>query len=466
MAHSPRGTSRVSPRSLGPWRMTAAHVRAVALAAAGGFIAVIGRRPDLIVIIAPLAVAAVWGHLERPRIEARAEAALVETTLREGAATALVVKTAPDEPDEPDGAGARAPGDDRGRTIGPPLGDVDGVVTLARTAWEERSPESGVAWLGGVRRDRCTIGVRSLRWGTRPLGTPAVTLTSAWGAYRAGPVELPGMSTTTLPLPAIFEAGPPTPHPRGLVGLNRSARPGSGSEFNTIRHFQPGDRLRRIHWPVSLRTGQLHVTSTYADEDAHVFLLVDAFSDLGPREGIDGRPTSLDVTVRAAGAISEHFLRTGDRLTLRTVGASRVPTLGVGSGTRHLRRVLETLARITPASERRDDGSRAIRGVDPMSLALVLSPLIEPTMVELAHTLAARGMATVVVDTFPPHLTENPTDVYQALAWRIRLLSRESQVHGLVNRGIPVVPWRGPGSLDHVLRDIARRASAPRMVRR
>jgi uncharacterized protein (DUF58 family) len=272
--------------------------------------------------------------------------------------------------------------------------------------------------------------------------------------------------TTTLPLPAAFDAKAPTPHPRGIVGLNRAARPGTGAEFNTIRLFHPGDRLRRIHWPVSLRTGQLHVTSTYADEDAPVFLLVDAFSDLGPREGVDGHPSSLDVTVRAAGAIAEHFLRSGDRLMLRTVGAAHIPTLGVGAGTRHLRRVLETLAAISPATERRDDGRRAIRGVDPMALALVLTPLFEPTMVELAHTLSSRGMTTVVVDTFPPHLTEEPAGVHQGLAWRIRLLERETQVHGLVSRGIPVVPWRGPGSLDHVLRDIARRASAPRMVRR
>jgi uncharacterized protein (DUF58 family) len=298
------------------------------------------------------------------------------------------------------------------------------------------------------------------------VGTVSVTLTSPWGAYRAGPSDLPELTTTTLPLPAVFDAKAPTPHPRGLVGQNRSARPGTGSEFNTIRHFHPGDRLRRIHWPVSLRTGQLHVTSTYADEDAHVFLLVDGFSDLGPREGVDGRPTSLDVTVRAAGAIAEHFLRSGDRLTLRTVGAARVPTLGTGSGTRHLRRVLETLAAVSPGTERRDNGQRAIRGVDPMALALVLTPLIEPTMVELAHTLAARGMTTVVVDAFPPHLTDDPGDVHQALAWRVRLLERSTQVHSLVSRGIPVVPWRGPGSLDHVLRDIARRAAAPRMVRR
>jgi uncharacterized protein (DUF58 family) len=279
-------------------------------------------------------------------------------------------------------------------------------------------------------------------------------------------VGLPELTVTTLPVPAVFDSSAPAPHPRGVVGTNRSARPGTGREFSTIRQFQPGDRLRRIHWPVSLRTGSLHVTATYADEDAHVFLLVDAFSDLGPREGIGGRPTSLDVTVRAAGALADHFLRTGDRLTLRTVGAATMPAPRVGSGTNHLRRVLETLARIEPASERRDDGQRAIRGVDPLALALVLTPLIEPTMVELANTLASRGMTTVVIDTLPEHLTKSPDDPSSALAWRIRLLSRRAQVEALTGRGVPVVPWRGPGSLDRVLRDISHRATAPRMVHR
>ncbi|GAA6527191.1 DUF58 domain-containing protein [Intrasporangium sp. DVR] len=431
----PRTTSS---RSLGEWTATAAHTRAVILATAAAVAAVAGRRPDLLVISAPLVVAAVWGHLARPRHPVDAAVTLGSGTLREGDVADVTVRIRP---------AARA----------------EGIITLASTPWVERRPVSGIA---RVEDGLGAIALRTTRWGRRQIGTVSITLSSVWGAYRVGPTDVPDLATATLPVPAAFDAAAPTPHPRGLVGLNRSSRPGSGSEFNTIRQFHPGDRLRRIHWPVSLRTGALHVTSTYADEDAHVFLLVDAFSDLGPREGIDGRPTSLDVTVRAAGAISEHFLSSNDRLTLRTVGAANVPRLGVGSGTKHLRRVLETLASIAPASERRDDGERAIRGVDPNALCLVLSPLIVPTTVGLAHTLATRGMTTVVVDTFPDHLAEDPGNVYEALAWRIRLLSRQAQVHSLVARGVPVVPWHGPGSLDHVLRDIARRAAAPRMGRR
>ncbi|MEW1955192.1 DUF58 domain-containing protein [Terrabacter sp. NPDC080008] len=426
-------------RALGGWEPTAAHQRAIILAAAGAIAAVLGRRADLLVIITPLAVAAAWGQLARPRREVTGTARLGDTTLREGAVSGLHV------------------------TIEPALDDVHGVVTVAQAPWVDRKPSSGIVPLedGGA-----SLGLRSTRWGRRRVGTVSIALASTWGAFRAGPVDLPDLETATLPLPAAFDAKAPTPHPRGIVGLNRSSRPGSGSEFSSIRPFHPGDRLRRIHWPVSTRTGALHVTSTFTDEDAHVVLLVDCFSDVGPREGIDGRPTSLDVTVRAAGAISEHFLRSNDRLTLRTVGAAEVPTLGVGSGTNHLRRVLDTLAAISPATDRRDTGEFALRGMDPMALCLVLSPLIEPTMVGLAHRLAARGMTVVVVDTFPEHLVTDRTNVYQSLAWRIRLLSRDAEVHSLRLRGVPVVPWRGPGSLDLVLRDIARRASAPRVTRR
>jgi uncharacterized protein (DUF58 family) len=431
---------RTATRALGAWESTAAHQRAILLGAAGAVTAVVGRRPDLLVIVTPLLVAAVWGHVTRPRTDVTGTARLGDTTMREGSVTGLHVPPTPATP------------------------DVHGIVTGAGVPWRERKPSSGTA--APDDDGAATFGLRSTRWGRRRVGTVSIALSSAWGAFRVGPVDLPDLDSATLPVPASFDASAPTPHPRGIVGLNRSNRPGSGSEFNTIRQFHPGDRLRRIHWPVSMRTGTLHVTSTFTDEDAHVFLLVDCFSDLGPREGIDGRPTSLDVTVRAAGAISEHFLRSNDRLTLRTVGAAEVPTLGVGSGTNHLRRVLDTLAAIAPATERRDTGEHAIRGIDPKALCLVLSPLVEPTMVTLAHTLAARGMTVVVVDTFPEHLVQDPRSVHLALAWRIRLLSREGDVHNLRLRGVPVVPWRGPGSLDNVLRDIARRAAAPRMARR
>lgn len=437
---------RSSPIPLPPWRATAAHFRAVVLGTVGALCAVVLRRPDLLVLATPFLIVATWAWFTRPTRAATLEETMSHTSLREGEASRWAA------------------------TVQLPGGAEDVLVGLAPGSFLEFDPPLGTTAVpveeAVAGRVRAVVGFRTTRWGVHPFGPAVCSVSSAWGAYRSGPSTVGARTLTTLPYPAVFDPSAPMPHPEGLVGLSRSSRPGSGSEFNSLRPFQPGDRLRRIHWPVSLRTGTLHVSSTYGDEDSHVVLLVDAFSDLGPREGIDGRPTSLDLTVRAAGAMAEHYLAVGDRVSLRVVGASSVPRLPVGSGRSHLRRVLETLALIQPATERQDDGERATGGLGAGALVVVLSPLVDPSMIAIVARLGSRGLTTVVVDTMPDHLWAAGTDPYSALAWRVRRLTREHEVHQLTAAGIPVVPWRGPASLDQVLRDVSRRARAPRLVRR
>ena len=57
---------KAAERPLGAWESTAAHQRAIVLAAVGAIAAVLGRRADLLVIVAPLAVAAAWGLAVSP----------------------------------------------------------------------------------------------------------------------------------------------------------------------------------------------------------------------------------------------------------------------------------------------------------------------------------------------------------------------------------------------------------------
>lgn len=428
-------------RNLGTWTVTSAHVRAAALAALLLGAAVWARRPDLVVLGSPFLVVALWGQLTRPTSHPVAQASLTDRTLREGGSTHVRVTV--------DGVPA----------------DCDTTLTLSEAGWQQRTPVDGIEVRTGTHGPtEGTFEVRTLRWGAREIGTVAVAAASPWHAYRVGPVDLPRQRVVTLPLPATFDSSAPTPHPHGVVGQNRSLRRGTGAEFATIRPFAPGDRLRRIHWPSSLRAGVLHASTTYADEDAHIVLIVDALSDLGPREGVDGRPTSLDATVRAAGAIAEHFLSRGERLTVRTIGAADVPLLPTGTGTRHLRLVLENLAHIAPATDRHDDGERAIRHLDAHATCLVLTPLIDPTIVAVTSVLSARGLTTMVIDCFPEHLVSADAEQFAALAWRLRLLERDNEVALLRRHGVPVTPWRGSGSLDLMLRELTRHAARPRAV--
>jgi hypothetical protein len=46
------------------------------------------------------------------------------------------------------------------------------------------------------------------------------------------------------------------------------------------------------------------------------------------------------------------------------------------------------------------------------------------------------------------------------------MMERVRDVRFLEEVGVPVVAWRGPGTVDQVLRDLGRRAAAPRLVQR
>ncbi len=272
-----------------------------------------------------------------------------------------------------------------------------------------------------------------------------------------------------LPLTAPFDSRAEAPQPLGLVGAHRSRRVGSGTEFAGIRPFQPGDRLRRINWRVSLRTDALHVETARAEEDTGVLLVVDALADHGRSGGTDGSASSLDLTVRAAAAIAEHHARGGDRVALRVVGAGR-EQVGYGSGRRHLRRLLGTIAGLRLGEPRADESEALQFGATGGTVVVVLSPMLAESIGTATAALVRRGLPVLVIDTLPPDavrrgpaVVDGTDPVLADLAWRMRKVEREQVLGRLAALGCPVVAWRGPGTMDDVLRRLARRAQLPQV---
>lgn len=428
----------------GEWRPTHTLLRASLGSAVAVLAALLLGRPDAMVLVAPLAVHAVWAAVRRPRAAPQVRSTLLHASLREGEATVSRTR----------------------------LRDVEGaeqvVVGLAPHRWVAFDPPSGVVTTSMLEpRSEVTLDVTvgSLRWGPRAVGDGVVAATSRWAGYRFGPVSFPAFSLTTLPLPGRFDARAPVPHPIGVVGTNPARRPGQGSEFSSIRPFTVGDRLRRVNWRISARTGALHVTSTIAEEDSSVLLLVDSGVEVGSSEGLRGAATSLDVAVRAAGAVAEHYLHQGDRVGLRVLGSTRHNAVPTGAGRRHLRRVLETLARVVPGENFDLDPANMQFRVPAGAVVLVFSPMLSERAVSATTTLAHRGLTVVVVDCLPERV-DFPDDRLMQVAWRMRRLERENLLGRIARAGIPVVAWRGPGTLDEVLRRLGRRSAMPRLVRR
>jgi uncharacterized protein (DUF58 family) len=420
------------------WRPTAALVRSCLLALGGVTGGIVLGQEVLVVLAAPFVVLAAMGLAGRPSTAPRVSARLDHHRLHEGQGTT-----------------SRLEVDD--------LTGVEHVTRVAaRAAHVVTQPTYGAA---GTLVDAGlpTISSSPRRWGRRGVGAERVALVSAWAGWRWGPVDIPEHGLTVLPQTAPYDSRAEVPQPDGLVGRHRSRRLGSGTEFEGIRPFATGDRLKRVNWPVSLRTGELHVVTTRAEQDAGVWLVVDGLRDIGVSGGIDGAASSLDLTVRAAAALAEHHVRTGDRVGLLVVAADGA-RVRLGSGSRHLHRIHGTLARIrtearSVAPERLDLGAGA------GSVVYILSPMLFTPLVTATASLQRRGVTVVVIDTVGEALGGEGADrlALPTLAARMQKVERDDRLRRLAALGTPVVPWRGPGTLDTVLHQLARRGQVPKV---
>jgi uncharacterized protein (DUF58 family) len=288
-----------------------------------------------------------------------------------------------------------------------------------------------------------------------------VSASGAQGLFRFD-AAAQDMPVRILPLRERFHAIDAMPYAAGNLGAHRSRRPGDGTDLAGVRPFAAGDRLKRINWPVTLRTGQLHVTATVSDRDTSVMIVLDSSVDVTSRAEV---PTggSLDITVRAAAAIAEHYLQCGDRVGLLDHARPMRP-VRPAAGRSHLNRIVDTLLDVTPQPSSGDDSLPRVLGrISPRSTVMLLSPLIGAARPERAVAIAQAGHPVLVIDTLG---TEPPTDEprqWTDLAWRLQLLQRAADIERLGAHGIAVVTWRGAGSLDEVLVQLSRAANAPRV---
>ena len=168
----------------------------------------------------------------------------------------------------------------------------------------------------------------------------------------------------------------------------------SGFELHSVREYEEGESLRRVHWRSTARRGQLMVKELEDAPRDEIAVLLDA--DAGSVVG-----ESFDVQVRAAGSIVEAYVRRGRRAVL-VVNSERREVQQVHSPASDWRRALELLAAVeatgtTPAARLlgEDDGPVA-RALD----LTVVTTRIEPGLVDrlVQRSLARRNVSLVYVD--------------------------------------------------------------------
>jgi uncharacterized protein (DUF58 family) len=137
----------------------------------------------------------------------------------------------------------------------------------------------------------------------------------------------------------FFEGGAGPEHGRRLL-LRRPV----GFDLHSVRDYQQGESLRRVHWASTARRGSLMVKELEDSPRDEVAVLLD-----GDPAGVAGSPpdSSFDVAVRIAGSILRAQVRNGRRCVLLLNTADRETQI-VSSEGPEWQRALELLAAAEP----------------------------------------------------------------------------------------------------------------------
>jgi uncharacterized protein (DUF58 family) len=97
-------------------------------------------------------------------------------------------------------------------------------------------------------------------------------------------------------------------------------RRAAGFDFHSVREYEQGESLRRVHWPTSARRGQLMVKEL--EDTAHDGVVV--ILDCDPQCAVGAPPdSSFDAAVRVAGSLLQAHAARGRVATLVSTGRTR-----------------------------------------------------------------------------------------------------------------------------------------------
>jgi len=168
----------------------------------------------------------------------------------------------------------------------------------------------------------------------------------------------------------------------------------TGFELHSVREYERGESLRRVHWPSTARRGQLMVKELEDAPRDEIAVLLDADA-----KSVVGE--SFEVQVRAAGSILEAYARRGRRAVL-VVNSERREVQHVHSPASDWQRALELLAAVEPTGTSSvarllaEHEGPAARALDLVVVTARLESGVVDRLVQRA--LSRRNVSAVYVD--------------------------------------------------------------------
>jgi uncharacterized protein (DUF58 family) len=228
---------------------------------------------------------------------------------------------------------------------------------------------------------------------------------------------------------------------RALEGRRLLLRRTTGFDLHSVREYEQGESLRRVHWPSTAKRAHLMVKELEDAPRDEVAIVLDADASV-----VIGTPpdSTFELQVRAAGSILKSHATRGRRAAL-VVNSMGRPQQRVHTFDGDWRRAFELLAAVEPdgmtpvTALLADEAGAAQRALELTVVTAVLSPRLTDRL--LQRSLARHASTLVYVD---------PTS-FAAAQGAERDAAVAAQILRLERGGVPVAVLRRGDDLVEAL---------------
>jgi uncharacterized protein (DUF58 family) len=219
------------------------------------------------------------------------------------------------------------------------------------------------------------------RRGLYTFGPTLVTTGDPFGVYNL--TMRSDDSSSVLVMPPLLAMNWLYVAPGGWIGDLRRSRQALPRQISDagVRNYQPGDSMRRVHWPASAHHAELMVRQMEALASDDWWLFVDLQQDVQAGAGLD---LTLELAIVAAASLAVRGLREHRRVGLVLAGP-KVTWLPPRADSSHRWRLMQALATAQPGRRSLAD-LLAMAGPEAGRAAswLVVTPSLDPAWAGIA----------------------------------------------------------------------------------
>jgi uncharacterized protein (DUF58 family) len=251
-----------------------------------------------------------------------------------------------------------------------------------------------------------------------PLGPTTITSGDPFGIFRVSKNYPATASLVVLPMifPVVEFLSPP-----GLLPGGRAIRRKSidiTPHAAGVREYVPGDPMKRIHWPTSVRRSQLMVKEFEQDPQAEVWLFLDTHKNvhvtkpgesyetppiddllLLRRRKVKLFPSTLEYSISIAASLAHYFIEQRRAVGLVSASGHAFKVIPAERSERQEAKILEELAFLQAESTYTLPGlvTAQMGQLSQGSSAILITPMIWPELLIGVDSLQRRNLRPVVV---------------------------------------------------------------------